>query len=249
MEKARVGLSLVIVVLLTGAIFYPGALARPYSGDSENYAIAHESTVAYEETLADAPRTSVRNVTVDDFSEGQRRAFEGAKEQTPSTFGWQGIGDPPVCDPALLLCNEYETFPNPVTEGDADHTTAIVEDSTGEEYLVKIGLPGAEWDVDGIITFVTKLLILGPFAVFLGPFTFFRSYRTGTVSQPLPTRSALGDASALVVIVLGYPYLLMYTNISLPSWHLPLVAVTTWAVILAETDRVETRLEKQSVSD
>jgi len=35
-------------------------------------------------------------------------------------------------------------------------------------------------------------------------------------------------------MVLGYPYLLMFTDISFASWHILALIVITWCVILIE---------------
>lgn len=46
-SRTLLGVSLLAALLLLGAIIYPGALTQPYSGESEYYSVAHESSEMY----------------------------------------------------------------------------------------------------------------------------------------------------------------------------------------------------------
>lgn len=232
--QKSVVISFSIAVLLLAAIVYPGALTQPYSGDADSYSVAHESSEAFNETIEEPSSW----VSVDELSEGERRAFENAKEQPSEESeygpdGWQSLGEPLVCDDALLVCDEYEKMPNPSSNYRNDRkyhddTYTHVEDSSGDEYIVKVGREqnGAVWHVDGIVEFITKLFILGPYALFL----VYQGWR----NSRQPTRVSMGYGASLASIVFAYPYFLMFTDISLPSWHLLALAGVTWAVILVE---------------
>lgn len=194
--------SFIVVVLLVGAICHPGALTDPYSGSDEPYTIAHESTEAFNETVNDGHSNPYPEFHVTELSEGERRAFEKAKEQPATSSGEQSLGTVPVCDDTLLLCNEYEEFPNPSSDG---NKYTIVVDATGERYLVREGYTGAytNWNLDPVIEFIIKLLTLGPLALFLG-------HRTLTASPPQPTRVTVGIGAVIAILAFGYPYIVMF---------------------------------------
>ncbi|RZV05261.1 hypothetical protein BDK88_4287 [Natrinema hispanicum] len=242
--KARtlLGISLLAALLLLGAIIYPGALIQPYSGESEYYSIAHESSEAFNETIEEENLSTSDALSVEDLSQSEQRAFTQAQEQTPTEDdygpnGWQSLGEPPVCDNTLLLCNEYEEMPAP-----SNDVYTVVEDTNGELYLVRVSfdIPGPALDgFDMVIEFFVKLAILGPYA-------FFLIYRVWTVGPPDPTLSSAGYGMALVVTVFAYPYLLMFTDISLPSWHLHALAAITWAMILVEILRGRNEIESET---
>lgn len=238
--RSLLGISLLAALLLLGAISYPGALTQPYSGESEYYSIAHESSEAFNETIEEENLSTSDALSVEDLSQSEQRAFTQAQEQTPTEYdygpnGWQHLGNPPVCDNTLLMCNEYEKIPNP-----SNGVYTVVEDTNGELYLVEVGsdMPtGPSLDgVDMVIEFFVKLAILGPYA-------FFLIYRVWTFGPPDPTLSSVGYGMALVVTVFAYPYLLMFTDILLSSWHL---AAITWAMILVEIWRGRNEIESET---
>ncbi|MGQ3412207.1 hypothetical protein ACT4ML_08080 [Natrinema sp. LN54] len=231
--RSLLSISLIIAILLTGAIFYSGALTKPYSGDSEYYAIAHESSEAYKEDIGHASHRSDGGIPVESFSESQRRAFEEAKKQEPSRAGLRSLGKPPVCSPTLLLCDKYESFPHPASDGSRDHGYIAVEDSTGDQFIVKIGQADPIGGIEQIVMF-----ILGPYALFL-------AYHGWSDRLPEPTFFSVGYGATLLTIVFAYPYTLMFTEVSLPSWHLPFLAIVTWGVILAEIWRAETKTNQK----
>ena len=238
--KSLLVISLVVTVLLTGAIFYPGALTKPYNGthyieyDHVSYSVAHESTEDFNESMREKSLNTETAIPVEKLSESQQRAFQEAKDQPQeyrdSPSGRQYL-DIRLCDPALILCNEYRELPNPSSSG-SEHT--LIEDSDGELYLVEARSfyeAGANWDgIERIFEIVARFLILTPYALFL-------AYRAWTFSPPDPTRTSVGYGATLLAIVLGYPYLLMFTDISFPSWHIPALIVITWCVILIEVWR------------
>ncbi|WP_226480650.1 hypothetical protein [Natrinema amylolyticum] len=247
-SRTFLAISFVVAVLLTGAIFYPGALTEPYSGDSESYSIAHESTEAFNETASQENSNTESVTSIEELSEIQQKAFREAKDQPQEEgrYGPSGERDLEirVCDSTLIFCDEYNEVPNPSSD---DSRYTLVEDSNGETYIVQVGQPagGATWDTDGldmIFETVIKLLILGPYALFL-------IYRVWTVTPPEPTDTMVGYGAVLFAAVVAYPYLLMLTEISLPSWHLPAFAVITWSVIVAERWRSRTKPKSSHASD
>ena len=230
-SRTFLGISFILVVLLAGAIVYPGALAKPYSGGTNYYAIAHESSEAFNESIEYNSVDKDDRIAVSDFSEEQRRAFEEAKKEESSRSGWKSIGEPAVCNPSLLVCDKYEEFPHPANGESTDGGYFVVEDSTGDQFIIKIGTAGADWNMDSIETHITKLVVLVPYAIFFA----YRGVRAGWGDHvSYPTTLSVGYGAGLVTVVFAYPYFLMFTRISLPSWHLPALAVITWAVILTE---------------
>lgn len=243
-SRTFLGISFILVVLLAGAIVYPGALTKPYSGDSNYYAIAHESSEAFNESIEYDSVHKDDRIAVSDFSKEQRRAFEEAKKEEPSRSGWQGIGKPPVCNPVLLSCDKYEKFPHPANDKYTDTGHFVVEDSTGDQFIVKIGQAGAEWNLDPIVKLITKLLVLGPYSIFLSYHGIYANSRWAD-HIPKPTLFSVGYGVGLITVVFAYPYLLMFTNIPLPSWHLPALAAITWTVILTEFYRNITKTNQK----
>ncbi|AEH36763.1 hypothetical protein [Halopiger xanaduensis] len=217
--------SVIIALLLVGASFHPGTLTKPYDGDSTYYAIAHESSNAYKVYIDYASHRGEGGIPVETLSESQQRAFEEAKQQEPSSSGLRSLGKPPVCSPGLLLCDEYETFPHPVNKGTNDQDYVVIEDSTGDEFIVKIGQADAIADLGPIVMNFTKWVVLGPYALFLG----WRKLSTWTSE---PTAFSVRYGATLLTVAVAYPYILMFTELSLPSWHLPFLAIVTWGVIL-----------------
>lgn len=227
MQKTRLGLSLLIAVLLFGAILHPSTLMAPYSGDSEHYAITHESSEAYKEHTGEGYNRSDSGIPVASLSADQQRIFEEAKKQERSRSGWQSLGKPPVCTPGLLLCDEYEKFPHTISEENSKEYI-FVEDSTGERFLIKIGQGGDQFaPVEPLIRTIIKYVFLGPYALFL-------AYRGLASRSPEPTPASIGYGAIILTMVFVYPYFLMYTEIPFPDWHLLALPVITWAVILNE---------------
>ncbi|WP_226008224.1 hypothetical protein [Natrinema salinisoli] len=224
-SKRFLSASFIIAVLLVGAILFPSTLMKPYNGDSTHYAIAHESSEHYEEYIKHASHRSEGGIPVESLSETQRRAFEEAKEQEPISSGLRSLGRPPVCSPGLLLCDEYEKFPHPINEGSTEYGHFAVEDSTGDRFLIKIGQAGATWRLYPFFIYLTKCVVLGPYALFL-------LYRRLSARSAEPTFFSVGYGATLLTVAVAYPYILMFTDISLPSWHLPFLAIVTWSVIL-----------------
>lgn len=226
-------IAVVVILLLIVAICYPGALTKPYSGgEVKTYAVAHESSAAFDETVAaEGLETSGDTMSVDDLSADERRAFSRATEQPPredpgGTDGWRSLGVPTVCDPALVFCDEYAAMPNP-----SDSTYTLVEDADSTLYLVRVdSLMGPTWSgIDLIVEFGIKLVVLGPYALFL-------LYQTWPTTTARPTRLSVGYGATLCGGVLAYPYLLM-AGLPAASWHYAALAVLTGAVMLAEIGR------------
>ncbi|WP_152423156.1 hypothetical protein [Natrinema versiforme] len=248
--KSRIllGISFLVVFLLLCAIIYPGALSKPYDGDSRHYSVIPESTESFNETASVENFTTESGIPVEKLSESQQRAFRDAKEQPrENEHGPSGrqSKDILVCDSTLVFCDEYRELPDPYN-GDHQYTFShdgnqytLVEDSDGEQYLVQAGFQEVGPTVngiDGIVETLGKLLLLGPYIIFL-------AYRGWTTNPPNLTHSSVGYGFALVGIVFLYPYLLMFTDISLPSWHLPALAVITWTVIFIEIRRGRSRIK------
>lgn len=240
--------SFIVTVLLTGAIFYPGALTEPYGPDEHDamrYSVAHESTEAFNKTVREKSLNTEAAIPVEELSKSQQRAFQEAKDQPQES---EEFGDHPsgrqyleirTCDPVLILCDEYRELPNPSNSG-SEHT--LIEDSDGEQYLVEarsFNTAGANWHgASRTIEQGARLVILSPYALFL-------AFRAWSFSPYNPTRTSVGYGAILLATVLGYPYLLMFTEITYRPWHIPALLVITWGMILIEVCLSRVKLRPQ----
>lgn len=256
------GITLLLPLLLVGAIFLPGALTTPYHASNEQpFVIAHESTEEFNETVTDRSAAMESAVAVEELSESQRRAFATAREQEPSPYDGSQAFTPPVCKDVLLLCDEYEDVPKPPSEGRSSAYTdytgggagegpkygyGMIADTSGELYLVRVGFTGAyiaDWTVLPLFEFVSRLLALGPFAAFLASRVWFEN-------TPTPTTATVRYGIGLVAFVLATPYLLMLLDVTSPGeWYLPALAlfpVITWGVIIAAVWRSDSQRNRRN---
>jgi len=109
------GIILVLPLLLLGAIFYPAAPTTPYQSDIPKFAITHESTQEFNDTVTDRNAAMESAVPVEELSKSQRKAFETAKEQEPDSYG--RLFKPPVCENFLLICDGYTEYPEAPDNG------------------------------------------------------------------------------------------------------------------------------------
>lgn len=212
--RTRRCLAIAVAFALVGVIGYAGALTAPYTGAGERFAVAHESTGAYE-TAVDG-ETDLPVVSLSDLSAGERRAYEAAKDRPiePDTSGERVLTSIQVCDDALVVCDSYREMPHP-----ADADRSIVEEPDGERYLVTVGTGGDVIYGSHLPVFVLiwKVAVFGPYALFLA-------------SRSLPSRSgratnaAIGYGAFMVATALLTPYVTMYAGVGLFPW--PLVAFT-----------------------
>jgi len=104
-QKASI-ISLLVVIILLGSIFYPMALTYPYSETSKSYAVVHESTETFNQTIVEA-NISISNPTpVRDLSPNAQRTFKQAKDQPEDEYNWQRTKGIVVCSDALLVCDK-----------------------------------------------------------------------------------------------------------------------------------------------
>lgn len=211
-------LAIVVALALVGVIVYSGALAVPYTGAGERFAVAHESTGAYE-TAVDG-EDSLPVTSLSDLSAAERRAYEAAKEQpiATGTSGERVLSSVRVCNDALVFCDGYWTMPRPAS---ADRS--IVEEPDGERYLVQVGTedsPGPNPNPLPFLVSVWKIVVFGPYALFLA----YRSFpsRSGRV-----TNAAVGYGALMVAVALLSPYASLFTGEPLLGWDFLLFGILT----------------------
>lgn len=218
-SRILIGITLVLPLLLWGAILYPGALTTPYQAPSPSFTVAHESTQAFNDTVEDQDAAIESAVPVEELSEDQQRAFKTAKEQEPDLSSGRQSFKLPVCKDILLMCDEYEETPE-----EPRSSEGIVEDTDGEVYLVRAGFGGERaWNFSPIFEIASKLLSLGVFSIFL-------IYQYWGRQKPEPTPTAVGYGIALVAFAFAFPYLVMFSGTA--SLGLILLPVITWTMMI-----------------
>lgn len=222
--------SLVVVLLIWG-IFQPMALTDPYYESGPEYAIAHESTPAFERTI-EAENISTDGPTpVSDLSPNARRAFDEAVDQPPThtraETGWHYLGHVDVCKDELYYCDRYTESPE--FPGTAEGTTGgrygLVEAENGDVYLTDSDT-GDRLALAGLVEFVVRFLSFGPYALALAVATavHHRTHQRETVKFA-------GYGVGLVALAFAFPYLVMVTPMSVYYPTLGFLGLT-WALLL-----------------
>ncbi|SDJ59355.1 hypothetical protein SAMN04515672_1108 [Natronorubrum texcoconense] len=228
-----------VAVLLIVCILYSGALAAPYNTNGPSYAVAHESTEAFENYVEDNEELQEMSaVPVADLSPETQRAFGEMQSKQPRAGnqyehgGWQRIGPVSVCHSSLIYCDEYTDWPDFPTEhyiGGGSYTTYGLVENDGDEYLVRT-TSGPRLDFGPLLHLVIKVLTLGPYAVFLLLTGFTRKEGTNG-NQTTYATVGLGLAGAVLV----HPYILMWAGPSSRLFFLSLgiLAFVSWGTMLA----------------
>ncbi|WP_247001448.1 hypothetical protein [Halosolutus gelatinilyticus] len=225
-------LSGLVAVALLATIAHPAALAAPYHEQTPSYAVAHESTDAFDETVEEGEFDVDDPTPVSDLSPVTQRAFEEATDQPADPgseyrgAGWRSHPGVTICNEDLHVCDEYEELPEFPNDGYADgsHSAYGVVEADGELYLVEttsgpyLSLPFAT--IFKSITFV-------PYALFL---VFSATSRSRF--RPEETTLLAGYGLAIVAFAFAYPYLVMFEY--LPLAESVFVAIgCTWLLTIA----------------
>jgi len=253
-SRARTVIISGIVILLLGAIVFPTALSEPYHTDSKPFIIYPESSDKFNETIDDYQAARENAVPFEELSDRQQRAFERALQEPSFTYSPGRGFMVNVCKDLLLICagSGFEEHPvapgvensqydvSSVISGDigvSRDEAGLVKYTSGEVYLVQVDFSGAYmgWSILPLFEFLSKLLALAPFALFL-------VLREGVGEDPPnTTQFTLGYGAGLTVFVFLYPYLQMVLNAEpLAPKHIHILVglpVLTWAVILVEVWR------------
>ncbi|WP_252699656.1 hypothetical protein [Natronosalvus vescus] len=172
-EKSNFTIFVVILMMLF-IVFPVPFMATHDSIHGATYAVAHESTEAFDE-VKKSPHIQLWNPTpVNNLSPASQEVFKGAKEQPQDTgseyrpAGWQyhshkGVH---VCRPYLLVCDGVSEVPEFPVDGGAQNAVVGVLEYEDELYLVKVD--GGTPTVAGIIDFFLKAIAFGPYTLFLG---------------------------------------------------------------------------------
>lgn len=201
----------VVALFLTLGAFVSGPFHQPYETRSPDYAIAHESTEAFDELLDGTNLDTDDPVEISDLSPETRRAFYELKAQPVESrygghSGWQHT-DIDVCFRGMLVCDEYAERPDfrttesyaPAADGPSISGSVVTHD--GELYVAVEVLP--TWDVSALLYTVTIV----PFAAY-GLFIVGFAYHRGE-SNPLLSLGFTGYGVPLII----WPYVMIYSRI------------------------------------
>ncbi|AXR76239.1 hypothetical protein [Natrarchaeobaculum sulfurireducens] len=216
LHKGILLLAIVVAVLLPMSVLASGPYHQPYEDPdlAVEYAVAHESTEAFNQTLQETHLSEDNPTQVAGLSSETQRAFNEMKAQpvesdSLSGSGWQ-YGDITVCVELMLACDEYTEQPDfPTTAKitlDTVHSAFFtVVEHDDELYVVKQihSLAPAMHIGPSIDAFVTAALFAA-YGLFIGGFTYFRGE-----SHPLLSLGFIGYGMSFII----WPYLIVYTNI------------------------------------
>lgn len=222
-QKAILLLAIIIAVLLPVSALAVGN--RPYE-ESQPYAIAHESTDAFNETLERTDLDANNTTHVSDFSQETQRAFHDMREQPVSNgtssgqyhgptlgdSGWQ-FGDIKVCKSGTIICDEFTEQPDFQTTDSVSlgeetwHLTVVEYD---DELYVVTEISWGKWDMSGLFDEITVLLF-AVYSLIVGGF----AYQRGE-SHP---RKALA-LSGYGLVLIASPYAVMFADLGISPLQL-----------------------------
>lgn len=230
-----------IFVILLSVVFmvYPvPALAYHDGVGDTRYAVAHESTEAYDE-VSKWPLDVDSPTPVSNLSPASQQVFIEAKEQPLDTgsetraAGWQPHRDVKICRPNLLVCDgvpEPPAFPHHGSGayGFGGYGTIGWVEYEDEAYLVRVNFD--EWGprpfFDALFDFILKTIILGPYTLFLG-----LTVRSQRFQQKYKFGFA-GIGFALVAGVFSLPYIHMFMGGFLSRLSLLSLVGGPWVVMI-----------------
>ncbi|ELZ05342.1 hypothetical protein C482_02291 [Natrialba chahannaoensis JCM 10990] len=219
--------SLLTLLLLAGSFVYPASFATPYHSSATTYAVAHESTEAFNETVERDDVNISTPKPVDELSPATQQAFQEAIVQPPEYsehrgHGWQRLGTIRLCHDSVHHCDEYEESPDFPTNVDAYETYGVV--ANGDE----VYLTHAEGDVMGISGLLRPILValFSPYLLFLGALTFFDT-------NVQPGEQVAYAAGGVVIAGFGFafPYLAMFELVPQLGSLASLLVGASWLAI------------------
>lgn len=234
-RKKTSSISLLVVLLLVGSIFYPLALTYPYTETAESYAVVHESTEEFNHTIEEY-NISISNPTpVTDLSPNAQRTVRQAKDgdsrhrsggglidSDSSRFGdepavspndedgWQRAGGVLICSDSLLFCDKPTEAPEfPVDGGIAGDIAVdfgVIEDD-GDVYLVQTVHPFTLLADDAVYGLIETLV---KFLLF-GSYAAFLSSVTWSYRETHPETVFSFAAYGVGLLAISYsvPYAVM----------------------------------------
>lgn len=206
-HRAILLLSIVVAMLLPLSVLASGPYHQPYEDPAVavEYAIAHESTDAFEETRLERSDS----VPIRELSSETRRAFREMKDDPrDSRNGWRE-GDITVCDGRMLACDEYSARPDfrtattdSVSDGHTSSFTVVLDD--GERYVVRETQPYAPMHIAPVLHAVLTMVLFAAYGLVTSGFV-----RSRGESRPLLSVGFVGYGAALI----AWPYLVLYTRL------------------------------------
>ncbi|SDR43894.1 hypothetical protein [Natronobacterium texcoconense] len=205
-------------IMLAGPTFHP---QTPYQYNSPDYAVAHESTDAFEETADDVSFSEPTPVS--ELPATTQRAFhEATAEAADSSDGWQRL-EIDICRDDMLVCTAYEeppSLPDTVTVHPDSKTTieyTLVEHEDDRyvaavEYNSQTGFAAIPIFLLGVFTFA--VFVLYSLVLVLVA----RHYRQ---SRPRLVLAYTG----LGLLLAAWPYPGMLTGGRLSATHVPIPAI------------------------
>ena len=214
LHKGILLLAIVVAVLFPMSVLASGPYHQPYEDPdlAVEYAVAHESTEAFNQTLEE---TLSRDdpTRMADLSTETQRAFNEMKAQPVESdsvlgSGWQ-YGDITVCVERMLACDEYAERPDFQTTAeigldsvDSAHLTVVEHDD--ELYVVKEIRSAPPMHIGPSIDAFVTAALFAAYGLFIGGFTYYRGE-----SHPLLSLGFIGYGMSFII----WPYLIVYTNI------------------------------------
>ncbi|ELY93955.1 hypothetical protein C483_04729 [Natrialba hulunbeirensis JCM 10989] len=220
--------SLLVLLLLVGSFVYPASFANPYHSSATTYAVAHESTEAFNETVERDDVNISTPKAVDDLSPATQQAFQEAIVQPPEYsehrgYGWQRLGSVRLCHDSLLLCDEYAESPAFPTNVDAYETYGLV--ANGDEVYLTHAEGGKFLSFSGLFRLILVALF-SPYLLFLGALTFFDP-------NVRPAEQVVYTAGGVVIGGFGFafPYLAMFELVPQLGYLASLLIGASWLAI------------------
>lgn len=226
-------LSLFVLAVLVLCLVHPAAFAQPYDSTAVTYEIAHESTDAFEETVARDDVDPAEPIAVEALSPSTQRAFEEAKAQPQRQGGWQYLGSVSVCNEVLLVCDEYDDRPEFPENVDAYETYGLVADD-GEVYLTHTDSGDGSLFGSGFGALLFKIVLLVPYAAFLGATVLCTISRTNAIRRN-ETLAFAGWGLVLAAVAFAYPHLHAFDFVPWPLRANRFVIGMTWTIVLVGT--------------
>lgn len=223
---------LVAISLPSALLLAPSLYVQPTS--THSYAIAHESTTVYNETVEQTDLDTNATTPLADLPPKTRQAFADAAESGDSHAGWQA-NDVTVCHELSPVCNGYDDppeFPEDADASDERPSAYGLVDDDGDVYAV-------ETQSDGNLGFGSLLVYPAVLLPILLSFVLYGLYLAMIAIRYYDTHATrvLGSAGD-GLIFLAWPFFVMIAGVTdtvlfvlLPLTVLPLGAIVGSSVI------------------
>ncbi|ELY94384.1 hypothetical protein C482_18787 [Natrialba chahannaoensis JCM 10990] len=210
-----IAIAVVIPLFVLASAGSVGFYLSPYEPLEPEYAVAHESTDAFDDVLESQELETANARAVDSLSPSAQRVFEDATDRPPEVksgvSGWQSV-DVVVCQDAMLVCDEVSDPPL------VDGGTYTVVEQDDELYVVEATQrfsPALGATASSYLTFALVAVFAGLLAL-VG----YKHRDARTLESGLLAAAAIGVTVGL------WPYLLLVAGVASYWWLvLPLICL------------------------